>query len=267
MSHPSYHHPHHHHHHHAPVDTPIVLPPEPPTSTPAEPSEADVERCVDASSSSSSNRAHILPSLTTDDDRWLQEDDDDQTRALHDHHDRDRDADMLDPIPIDSSSTARTGLASLDIISQRIPTPRYGTFFPSTSTATASSPPTTDRVEASIVRAMGLSSLNRILPSPIHEGDGTAIIPHQIFPMDRHHLVDDDDDDDDVSMTLGSSPPPFLRLDPTPTTKLWPPESARTRSMAAARTGKPMLVMGYRADCDKCRARVPGHYSHIVRSS
>ena len=25
------------------------------------------------------------------------------------------------------------------------------------------------------------------------------------------------------------------------------------------------LVMGYRADCDKCRQKVPGHYSHIVR--
>ncbi|KAJ5242439.1 uncharacterized protein N7469_000766 [Penicillium citrinum] len=25
------------------------------------------------------------------------------------------------------------------------------------------------------------------------------------------------------------------------------------------------LVMGYRADCDKCRCKVPGHYSHIVQ--
>lgn len=24
------------------------------------------------------------------------------------------------------------------------------------------------------------------------------------------------------------------------------------------------LVMGYRADCDKCRCKVPGHYSHII---
>ncbi|KAJ5092115.1 hypothetical protein NUU61_006985 [Penicillium alfredii] len=28
---------------------------------------------------------------------------------------------------------------------------------------------------------------------------------------------------------------------------------------------KPALVMGYRADCDKCRHKVPGHYSHIIR--
>lgn len=29
---------------------------------------------------------------------------------------------------------------------------------------------------------------------------------------------------------------------------------------------KPALVMGYRADCEKCRCHVAGHYSHIVRA-
>ena len=29
--------------------------------------------------------------------------------------------------------------------------------------------------------------------------------------------------------------------------------------------GRPVLSMGYRADCDKCRARVPGHYTHVLR--
>ncbi|PTU19160.1 hypothetical protein P175DRAFT_0533580 [Aspergillus ochraceoroseus IBT 24754] len=29
---------------------------------------------------------------------------------------------------------------------------------------------------------------------------------------------------------------------------------------------KPAFSMGYRTDCDKCRRRVPGHYSHIIRS-
>lgn len=28
---------------------------------------------------------------------------------------------------------------------------------------------------------------------------------------------------------------------------------------------RPALVMGYRADCEKCRCQVPGHYSHILR--
>ena len=28
---------------------------------------------------------------------------------------------------------------------------------------------------------------------------------------------------------------------------------------------KVSLSMGYRADCEKCRSRVPGHWSHVVR--
>ncbi|EEP76780.1 predicted protein [Uncinocarpus reesii 1704] len=32
------------------------------------------------------------------------------------------------------------------------------------------------------------------------------------------------------------------------------------------RPKKLTIAMGYRADCDKCRQRVPGHYSHIIRS-
>lgn len=28
---------------------------------------------------------------------------------------------------------------------------------------------------------------------------------------------------------------------------------------------RPALVMGFRTDCEKCRCRVPGHYSHILR--
>lgn len=30
--------------------------------------------------------------------------------------------------------------------------------------------------------------------------------------------------------------------------------------------GKTMLSMGYRADCDKCRRKVPGHYSHLIQT-
>ncbi|EGE78612.2 hypothetical protein BDBG_07045 [Blastomyces gilchristii SLH14081] len=33
----------------------------------------------------------------------------------------------------------------------------------------------------------------------------------------------------------------------------------------ASRPPKVSIAMGYRADCDKCQRRVPGHYSHIIR--
>ena len=29
--------------------------------------------------------------------------------------------------------------------------------------------------------------------------------------------------------------------------------------------GKVIFTMGFRADCEKCRSRVPGHYSHVLR--
>jgi len=38
---------------------------------------------------------------------------------------------------------------------------------------------------------------------------------------------------------------------------------ARSGAMTAGTTGK-RFVMGYRDDCEKCRARVPGHFSHII---
>ncbi|KAH8698318.1 hypothetical protein BGW36DRAFT_294278 [Talaromyces proteolyticus] len=34
----------------------------------------------------------------------------------------------------------------------------------------------------------------------------------------------------------------------------------------APRKGKIGFSMGYRADCEKCRMKIPGHYSHIVRA-
>ena len=30
--------------------------------------------------------------------------------------------------------------------------------------------------------------------------------------------------------------------------------------------GKTMLSMGFRVNCEKCRARVPGHYNHVIRT-
>jgi hypothetical protein len=35
--------------------------------------------------------------------------------------------------------------------------------------------------------------------------------------------------------------------------------------MQNAPKGKVSIAMGFRADCEKCKARVPGHWSHVVR--
>ncbi|KAF2190919.1 hypothetical protein K469DRAFT_558053 [Zopfia rhizophila CBS 207.26] len=39
---------------------------------------------------------------------------------------------------------------------------------------------------------------------------------------------------------------------------------SRGRKRSGAFTGKGRFSMGYREDCDKCRARIPGHYSHFL---
>jgi hypothetical protein len=41
------------------------------------------------------------------------------------------------------------------------------------------------------------------------------------------------------------------------------PDDHHTSTCTAAPRRRSPLVMGYRADCNKCRCKVPGHYSHI----
>ncbi len=41
----------------------------------------------------------------------------------------------------------------------------------------------------------------------------------------------------------------------------WKKEEARGSGF-----GKTTFSMGYRADCEKCRMKVPGHYSHVLRA-
>ena len=43
--------------------------------------------------------------------------------------------------------------------------------------------------------------------------------------------------------------------------KPWP---VGKRSLGMEKKGKITLSMGYRADCDKCKNKVPGHYSHFI---
>ncbi|KAL9023897.1 MAG: hypothetical protein Q9196_006895 [Gyalolechia fulgens] len=59
------------------------------------------------------------------------------------------------------------------------------------------------------------------------------------------------------------------RLDMGPKTR--PPSPRRTNPRwegrpATPTKGKMTISMGYRADCDKCRMKVPGHYNHFVRA-
>lgn len=43
-------------------------------------------------------------------------------------------------------------------------------------------------------------------------------------------------------------------------------DSAWSHGSRKPTPGKTMLSMGFRANCEKCRARVPGHYNHVIRA-
>ncbi|KAJ5727136.1 hypothetical protein N7493_004956 [Penicillium malachiteum] len=83
-------------------------------------------------------------------------------------------------------------------------------------------------------------------------------------------------DNDDVTMS-GSAPNEagqvsYTRPSPRPTIPEVPvvrPLSPRHEDEAtlvsqAQPRKKPTLIMGYRASCEKCRNKVPGHYSHLI---
>ena len=42
------------------------------------------------------------------------------------------------------------------------------------------------------------------------------------------------------------------------------PLARKGRARSGAFTGKGRFSMGFREDCEKCRARIPGHYSHFL---
>lgn len=43
-------------------------------------------------------------------------------------------------------------------------------------------------------------------------------------------------------------------------------DSALSHGSRISTSGKTTLSMGFRANCEKCRARVPGHYNHVIRT-
>jgi len=90
------------------------------------------------------------------------------------------------------------------------------------------------------------------MPSPITEGDidptAALLTGSQLARLSMSGNGSDHD-----TMDTDESP-----ATETPTT----PRKGRARS--GAFTEKRKYVVGYREDCEKCRHRVPGHYSHFL---
>ncbi|KAL1635322.1 hypothetical protein SLS56_001745 [Neofusicoccum ribis] len=140
----------------------------------------------------------------------------------------------------------------------RIPTPIYSHFPPKITSNEPSEIKTTTLEElraasANARRSMAQRDVGRDMPSPIREDD-MALTPTTITGnrLSRLHFSGPGDDGMDMDS------PTF---DPHRHA-----ESKTGRARSGAITGKKKFHMGFREDCAKCQARVPGHNAHFLPS-
>lgn len=140
----------------------------------------------------------------------------------------------------------------------RIPTPIYGHFPPKITSNEPSNIRTTTLEElraasASARRTMAQRDIGRDMPSPISE-DEMALTPTTMTGnrLSRLHFCGRSDD----GMDMDSPMPESQRS----------PDSKQGRARSGAITGKKKFHMGFREDCPKCQARVPGHNAHFLPS-
>ncbi|KAL8931757.1 MAG: hypothetical protein Q9216_007083 [Gyalolechia sp. 2 TL-2023] len=125
----------------------------------------------------------------------------------------------------------------------RIPTPIYGHFNRAIKTANTDADTTEVSPQTQQEIAHDLFLRRRRLPSPISEDEAM-------------------DDPDGMGGMLGrlDMGPKTISQSPFRTNRMWGGEPATPTR------GKMTISMGYRADCEKCRMKVPGHYNHFVRA-
>lgn len=116
-------------------------------------------------------------------------------------------------------------------------------------------PPTSDARPPpvwNLKRQDGELERNHRMPSPISEDEDIPDTPTALTQSQLSRL----------SFSHGSSADQMETETSGPTLSLPPTQRGRKRS--GAFTGMGRFSMGYRDDCEKCRQRVPGHYSHFV---
>lgn len=95
------------------------------------------------------------------------------------------------------------------------------------------------------------SDRSRRMPSPISEDEDIPDTPTALTQSQLSRLSFSQANVDEMETEISTTP---LTVPPTP----------RGRKRSGAMTGMPRISMGYREDCEKCRQRVPGHYSHFL---
>ena len=140
---------------------------------------------------------------------------------------------------------------------QRLPTPTYGHFPPLSSHPALNTPdvsPKTHSNKTAILRR-GLPTL--LPPSPISETEFESPTTSNMGDLLSR-----------LQMSSSSGVKNSSEGDSPSRAKLgrrMAVDQGRVDQGQTSGGGKTTLAMGYRADCEKCRARVPGHYNHVVQ--
>lgn len=92
---------------------------------------------------------------------------------------------------------------------------------------------------------------SRRMPSPISEDEDIPDTPTALTQSQLSRLSFSHNSTDQMETETSTTP---LVVPPTP----------RGRKRSGALTGMGRFSLGYREDCEKCRQRVPGHYSHFL---
>ncbi|KAL0264174.1 hypothetical protein SLS55_000120 [Diplodia seriata] len=148
----------------------------------------------------------------------------------------------------------------------RIPTPIYGHFPPKITSNEPTNIRTTTLQELRAAsmnarRSIANRDVGRDMPSPIREDD-MALTPTTVAGnrLSRLHVSGRGGDDHD-GMEMDS--PTFESQRHAPAAAA---DSKPGRARSGAITGKKKFHMGFREDCPKCQARVPGHNAHFLPS-
>ncbi|KAI8944070.1 hypothetical protein F4801DRAFT_585818 [Xylaria longipes] len=137
---------------------------------------------------------------------------------------------------------------------------------------------------------------NRRLPSPISENGGEdapaspsmvldncspvmaqlqrPILPHMAHTTNPHAMplhpnirMSPQPSDDAAMMDTDGGSPASAPATPSPRGKYGHTRSKHTLNNWTVQPGmKKSLSIGYRADCEKCRMKIPGHFNHIILS-
>ncbi|KAI2621372.1 hypothetical protein GGS21DRAFT_383198 [Xylaria nigripes] len=123
---------------------------------------------------------------------------------------------------------------------------------------------------------------NRRLPSPISEngGEETPVSPGMVLDNSPHlsnaqamplhpniRLSPQPADVDAAMIDTDAGSPSSAPATPSPRSKYGHSRSKHTINTWTLQPGmKKSFSIGYRADCEKCRMKIPGHFNHIIIS-